>query len=535
MAHTEEPTFYSPAQRAQMSAGLITRPGFFGNQSVTAAGQAFKNAAESGGGMSGVIDAIRQVKDSTNGSISKQTINRAYDLPWDPTIAAEVAKVANKIAQLSNIRFEDAEDFLYILITIDSHEVMIKFATATDIAELADANIMMKPLEILAIPGIEKVAYLADAISAILRAYRKYTNAENYDNKGESKSNSDSLAAIQTALGLASSFFSPEDGGVSYGPMNGATPSSILGAGLTKLIRGKEIPIGVQANNPMLSPLSMIGMMFFGAAPNTVMTMDTDLPINKLIAVFGGMGDGAGYNSFKTKNTGSLSNLQSLGSLINNMFGVKKSAGGQLDKNQKILDKIPDSYDAKKHGRPIVKKGEPGEGSDLLKSMIGTVAQLDKFMPKAPNLIEKFSEGIGEIATGILGGNISNLVDMTKADNAVPIQSAISNAMNGMQDIIPKITTEFRENFPQLFSTMDGIGSLFSTMTNLENALKTGLTPQSLMAVAGMFSSGQIKPPSIFPTSVFQEGWQNMAAVNQALGKDNRFYQQVLYILNHLG
>jgi len=312
----DDPKTLTPGQSSLEASGLIQRPGFMGNQSVTAAGKAFLSAATSGGGLGGVIDAIRQVKDSTNGSISKQTINRAYDLPWDPTIAAEVAKVADKVAQLSNIRFEDAEDFLYILITIDSYEVMVKFATTTDIAELADKNIMMKPLEILAIPGIEKVAYLADAISAILRAYRKYTTSENYDNKAASDSNDDKMKAIQTAMGLLSSFASKEGTGGSVGPMNAGGPGTILGPLLTKLLQGKEVPMGVQANNPMLQPRTIVNMMMFGASHLQTHVFDFDNVFSKPMAVFGDMGAGSGSSSFSFKNNGSLNAPQSLGNII---------------------------------------------------------------------------------------------------------------------------------------------------------------------------------------------------------------------------
>ena len=560
----DDPETLTPGQSSLEASGLIQRPGFMGNQSVTAAGKAFLSAATTGGGLGGVIDAIRQVKDlstTNSGYIPKQKINRAYDLPWDTTIAAEVAKVANKVAQISNIRFEDAEDFLYILITIDSYEVMVKFATATDIAELANRNIMMKPLEILAIPGIEKVAYLADAISAILRAYRKYTTSENYDNKAASDSNDDKMKAIQTAMGLISSFASKESTGGSVGPMNAGGPGTILGPLLTKLLQGKEVPMGVQANNPMLQPRSIVNMMMFGASQHQTHAFDFDNVFSKPMAVFGDMGAGAGSSSFSFKNSGSLNAPQSLGNIIGktarSVFSVVDVVENTLSNE---LGPVGESFvstavtqgptpmslsAAAVPAAPTTKEKEQavttqkllklGQEISDLADQIGDFAKQSKKMPVQPSIVEKIASGIGEMVTGNLGGKIADLVDMAKADNAVPIQSAMANAMNSLQDFMPQVTGDMRQALEGITSTMDSIGGLFSTMTNLENALKTGLTPQSIMAVAGMFSGGQIKPPSIFPTSVFQEGWQNMASVNQALGRDNRFYQQIIFILNQLG
>lgn len=560
----DDPETLTPGQSSLEASGLIQRPGFMGNQSVTAAGKAFLSAATTGGGLGGVIDAIRQVKDlstTNSGYIPKQKINRAYDLPWDTTIAAEVAKVANKVAQISNIRFEDAEDFLYILITIDSYEVMVKFATATDIAELANRNIMMKPLEILAIPGIEKVAYLADAISAIIRAYRKYTTSENYDNKAASDSNDDKMKAIQTAMGLISSFASKESTGGSVGPMNAGGPGTILGPLLTKLLQGKEVPMGVQANNPMLQPRSIVNMMMFGASQHQTHAFDFDNVFSKPMAVFGDMGAGAGSSSFSFKNSGSLNAPQSLGNIIGktarSVFSVVDVVENTLSNE---LGPVGESFvstavtqgptpmslsAAAVPAAPTTKEKEQavttqkllklGQEISDLADQIGDFAKQSKKMPVQPSIVEKIASGIGEMVTGNLGGKIADLVDMAKADNAVPIQSAMANAMNSLQDFMPQVTGDMRQALEGITSTMDSIGGLFSTMTNLENALKTGLTPQSIMAVAGMFSGGQIKPPSIFPTSVFQEGWQNMASVNQALGRDNRFYQQIIFILNQLG
>jgi hypothetical protein len=59
------------------------------------------------------------------------------------------------------------------------------------------------------------------------------------------------------------------------------------------------------------------------------------------------------------------------------------------------------------------------------------------------------------------------------------------------------------------------------------------LTPSSTSIPTDAFSS-MLKMPTFFPTSIFQKGWQQMSSANQAMSKD-KFYQQIIFILNTLG
>lgn len=512
--------------------GLIEVQGFLGNQALTPAGQAFQGAASAAEALGGVVDAIRNNKTkSQTKTISGSELSRAFDLDWSDAVVAEITKVANKIAQLSNIRVEDAEDFLYILITTDSHEVMVKFATATDIAELADINIMMKPMEILAIPGIEKVAYLADAISGILKAYKKYFQDDNYaNNTNDLMDVNQKIEAISNALGILTGGVSNE--GPGSAPINGGAPGALLGPIMSLILHGKEVPMGVQTNNPLLLPRTIIGMTMFGAAPQSTSTFDP-MKFPTFIQGLANYGDiitgGAANGGFDVKNKGSLNTIQTLGSIVSGLSGLK-NIGKLVQNTAKVFSTLdPDS----KEGSKLVKKG--GNPSNL-GDQVGTKDQTPKVMPTPPNIVENIVKGLGEMVTGALGAKIGDMVEMSKADNAVPIMGAMSNALNSIQDFMPQVNNEMREALSSITSSMDGIGNLFSTMTNLENAIKQGMDPTTLASslVSGAFGS-IIKPPSLFPTSVFQGGWTHMSSVNQAIAKDNKFYNQVIYILNNLG
>lgn len=540
----------TPLFVAKEAARLIERPGFLGNQSLTPAGQAFQAASSAGGNLGSVVDAIRNNKTkSQTKTIPASELSRAFDLDWSDKVVAEIEKVAVKIAQLSNIRVEDAEDFLYILITTDSHEVMTKFATATDIAELADKNIIMKPMEILAIPGIEKVAYLADAISAILKAYKKYFQDDNYDNKIKDPENfniDDVTKALESGLGIASAFFAKENGGKSAGPINAGSPGSIMGPLLSLITRGKEIPMGVQANNPMLQPRTIMSMMMFGASPHSTHQFDKSAIFPKPIAIFGDIVSGAGDSAFSFKNKGSLNAEQSLQNIVSKSAGNVLNLDTTMNKMTNEMGPISSAVSAAFQvadqfatvnpnattGQKQIKQGE--EVSNLA-DQLGSYAQTPKVAPQMPSIAQNIMNGLGEMVSGSLGAKLGDMVEMSKADNAIPIMGAMSNALNSIQDFIPQVNSEMRETLSSITATADGIGNLFSTMTNLENALKQGMNPVSLAnaLVSGAFGS-IIKPPSIFPTSVFQSGWSQMSSVNQTISKDNKFYSQVIYILNNL-
>jgi hypothetical protein len=150
-------------------------------------------------------------------------------------------------------------------------------------------------------------------------------------------------------------------------------PGKILGKFLSALALGQAIPSQLQANNPLLALPSYAGKAFFGEALNALPAMDQLFA--KKIAMFTNAEGGAGKSAFDFLNlpTGDASSLQNI--------------------IPKLLN-IPNEV----------------LGKSGVQSVIG-----------------QFTNDIGNI----LGADINTLVQLNKADNAIPIMIAMASRLSG--------------------------------------------------------------------------------------------------------
>jgi hypothetical protein len=150
-------------------------------------------------------------------------------------------------------------------------------------------------------------------------------------------------------------------------------PGKVLGKFLSALALGQAIPSQLQANNPLLSLPSYAGKAFFGEALNAMPAMDQLFA--KKIAMFTNSEGGAGKSAFDFLNlpTGDGASLQNL--------------------VPKLLN-IPNEI----------------LGNSGVQSVLGQVAN-----------------DVGNI----LGADINTLVQLNKADNAIPIMIAFASRISG--------------------------------------------------------------------------------------------------------
>ena len=153
-----------------------------------------------------------------------------------------------------------------------------------------------------------------------------------------------------------------------------------MGNFLSELMTGKRVPTNVIAKNPMLQSPSYTGKAFFGEGANSLSNVDVDQLFNKAIAVFPKMSGGSGTSSFKMQNFGSFSKAMSLTNFVSQFM----------------------------------------TGS----SNISSTRKLNQVM----GVVNKIND--------MTGSRADEMVEIFRADNALPIMTAISTHLSGFEKSI---------------------------------------------------------------------------------------------------
>lgn len=289
--------------------GEIQKPGFYGDQSKSASFGSFSNAVGAAAGLIGIVDQVRQslVKE-------RKTTDQTYYLTTREY--AEIQKLSILIASYGNVPIDVVEDFLIILCYVNVAEDMRTIADGVQIAELANPAILRKPMEILAIRSLQKIAFAASAVEGLVNLFRKYLpTAQNTPNqKGESIE-----SLIQTMSSVISGFGSLGTGGATERLKN-FNAEDALGHFMSELITGKRIPMTVIAKNPNLQSPSYTGKAMFGEAPTALTNIDITQVFNKKIAAFPKPSNGAGVTAFGFQNLKSFAGGGSVMQIASQVF-----------------------------------------------------------------------------------------------------------------------------------------------------------------------------------------------------------------------
>jgi hypothetical protein len=364
----------SPENLAQVTSGIISIPGFLSNVSYTNTGANYSAGVDASAAFGFVSNVFR----GRTGNVSAPSSTETQDYYLTDLEIAELEKKAAGIASNGTIPVDVIEDFLWILVSVDTIEDLTKIATAIELDALIDATLLRNPLEIFALPGLEKIAFLANAVAAIIKAFSAFrpkdllyaddsTEESIFDNI---LSNIGVLSSL-TSLGSSSADIAVKAGGA----------DQILGNFMSELVLGTRIPMSVQTQNPMLQPPSYAGKVFFGEAAVSTSLIDIDQLFPKLIAIFSDSSGGAGTSSFGLQNFGSFGGTNTLSDMVNQVaFGTTSFVSGSYKET-------------------------------LSTTMVNNVSNL-------------------------LGVTSDIGIELKRADNAIPFMEAMTRGISGSTDVI---------------------------------------------------------------------------------------------------
>lgn len=342
--------------------GYFRAPSFYGDISASSGHSNFKSGLSSAKKYSGYASAGRDSITNTDLTLLR--------------------KIAKEIASYGNVSYEIAEDFLYILINIDKIEDMKKIAEAIDLPELDDESILGNASEILSLPNLSKVAYLANALAGLVKAFARYIRASS---KAQSSGTSP-LSFIQSALG----FFGLSSSSLAASLMDIGPTETRLGHFLSEEVLGTRIPTSVIAQNPMKESPSYVGKVFFGENPTSMSLTDITEIFPKKIGVFPSPDKGSGTTSFGFQNLKSLQGAIPINDVIN-IFSIGKkdtTEGTYLHtKSQEIQERVRSII-----GASSSDKIELNRADNAIPFMIG-LSSINAGTETSPFSYQSFQEG----------------------------------------------------------------------------------------------------------------------------------------------
>ena len=166
-------TTMSPDMIALKQKGVLQEKGFFGDQSMTNENKAFNNVTNIAAAVTGIARGVAAINPATQKN-ARNIVNNYYLYDNEKTL---LRLKASQIASIGVIPYDVIEEFLYILVTIDNPYDLYYISTVVGIPQLDNANFIRSPMEILKVPNLYRVGYLANAVASINMQYGTKYNA----------------------------------------------------------------------------------------------------------------------------------------------------------------------------------------------------------------------------------------------------------------------------------------------------------------------------------------------------------------------
>lgn len=357
------------ADAAMVQRGIYKTPGFYNDSSTSSFSKMFMAGVNTALDYAGQVSRKNELVDQRNEDTGYRLTKIEY---------TTLQKRAQSISNFAKIPYDTCEDFLIILCFVNNIDDMTKIADAVQISELANPNILRKPMKILSLPGLEKIGFAAQALDGLINLFRKYLVAAQNTPNTEDESSSSILNAISSLVG----------GMGSAGPR---LETNEMGNFLSELITGNRIPTNVIAKNPMIQSPSYTGKAFFGELPNALSNVDIDQMFNKMIASFPKPSSGVGTTSFSMQNFGSFQSSMPLIGFVSKIITGSSEISSQRKQNQiqSVVDKI-NTFTGSTSNDVV----EVARADNAIPIMIATATALSGF-DKAVFSSSSFSSGWG--------------------------------------------------------------------------------------------------------------------------------------------
>jgi len=476
---------------ALIQRGVIKQPGFYGNQELKDSNDNFNKAVDISAGQAGAADVLKNTVAPPNYT-RPTTTGTSYILTTLEKQA--ITNKANEMAAVGVVPYDVLENFFYILATISNQDDLTSIGNTVGVPELSQPRYLQNIRDIVLIPNISNVGYLANGVASVTHRYAsQYSGVQQIDQPSQS-SIGDVLSAASLGLSL------------------GVIGSSIIGSAYNN--DGYD---GALSTRPPLSSSAITNSV--GSYQSLANGTLPALQIASLVNPAAGVGDlatlagGVAIGSLLSQSPlgGALGSFGPLGGIVAGLL-LSKAGGAAIGglMSELITGKRIDT--SKRANNPMLTppsyagKSFFGEGPTALPAV-------DQVFCKKVGAFGSMSGGNGVVSFGMQNYN--------SFGGSLSVASVVAKMATGSPEI-PDSSTFYGQSIITLISNVSNVLNVQSgssiEMRRSDNAIPFMLGMSAAMA-------GETFSP--FGSKSFTGGWKLAASAANDIQKVNPQFMQV--------
>ena len=470
---------------ALIQKGVLSQPGFYGNQELKASNDSFNSAVQIGASLLGAALSLRNNTAPTNYVRTKTN----YVLT-----VKEKQAITTKSKELSSygiIPYDALETFFYILASIERLDDLIYIGDVIGVPELGDQRYIRNILGILDIAGIFKVGYLSQGVACVNQKFSStFSSAQQYDDYTKS-SNGDTLqaAALGVALGvigsnIIDSSYSFQSYAGNLGGFPGLSTSSISQSINTYAsIAGGTASLAALAS--VANPATAVSAVAAAAGASAISGLLSQSPLGGALSSLGSLGGIAAGILLSQTGGGAM------GGFLSELIIGTRIATSQRANNPMLQ---PPSY----------------AGKSFFGEAPVSLPAIDQIFSRRVGAFSSMSGGNGVVSFGMQ--NFASL------GGAIPIASMVSRMITG-SSTLPSPTTFFGQHIATMNSNLCS-----SLNVPIDSMIEMRRSDNAIPFMLGFSATMVGETFSPFGSRTFSDGWRLAASTANDIQRYNPGY-----------
>lgn len=441
---------------ALIQRGIYQQPGFYGSQELKNSNDDFNSAVNMGAQLAGFASVLKTTVAPTN---YKRTRTN-YILTAQEKQA--ITFKSRELALYGVVPVDVLENFFYILAANDSESDLIHIANVIGIPNLGQPRYIRNIRDIVDIPDIYKVGYLANGVSSITHKYAsRYNNISTYDNYSQSSYGTVlSQANYSTSLGIigpvllstAHGYNGIGDAGLMNAP---SLSTSAIGSAFNVVsgFAGGPTSLPPTTISALLNPAATIQNQATLIGAQAINSLIGNSPLGGILSSFGPLGGIVASMLLQQIGGNSMGSFMSemimgqriaTSTLANNpMLTAPSYAGKSFFGEAPVSLPAVDQVFCRRVGAFGTTTGGSGTvsfgmqnfasmgGSLSIASVVSMLSTGSSMIPSPTTFFGKQMQTMTTNVCSNLNVPTTSLIEMRRSDNAIPFKMALSAAMVG--------------------------------------------------------------------------------------------------------
>jgi hypothetical protein len=277
---------------ALVQTGVLSNPGFFGDQSMKNSDVAFNKAVNMCTAVSGFAKNLQKMSAPPN----YQRTSTNYILTEKEKDAID--RKSTELATYGVVPYDILSQFFYILAAVENESEMIHIAKVVGIPDLERNYYIRNIIGILSIKDIFKIGYLANGVASVINDFAdKYSGAKSsanpyntsFGNIEQARTISQSLGVLGPIMLSTATSLNGNIGILSNAPNLSSTAVSGAINSALQLASGINSVVGI-ASDLLSNPTASIGNIASSVGAGAIQGLLSASPLGGVLSQFGGLG-----------------------------------------------------------------------------------------------------------------------------------------------------------------------------------------------------------------------------------------------------